>query len=258
MARQLSPMARIFRVSLSTTRRDRGTSSKPPRAWAYPQLHTGTGLSGVTNGGGNGVEGLNNAASEQEGGVTGIANLASTVGASCNIYAGTWGDTGTSSTTVAPAWAIGVLGTGRQPRRRLFNNVGMVHHVHPELQHQRPDRPFQNVHGQEPGRRLRHRKRGRHELHRPHQGSGQRRRRRTQGGDLAVQSPENWMEDFGSGELRNGVAVVNIDPAFTETVTGDSSYKVFITPNGDAEALYVINKTAPALRCANRRAGPPR
>jgi hypothetical protein len=59
-----------------------------------------------------------------------------------------------------------------------------------------------------------------------------------------MQSPENWMEDFGSGMVQNGVAVVKIDPAFAETVTADASYHVFITPNGDSKGLYVIRKTA--------------
>jgi hypothetical protein len=60
----------------------------------------------------------------------------------------------------------------------------------------------------------------------------------------AMQSPENWMEDFGSGELERGVAVIRIDSAFAETVTADASYHVFITPNGDSKGLYVIRKTA--------------
>jgi hypothetical protein len=60
----------------------------------------------------------------------------------------------------------------------------------------------------------------------------------------AVQSSESWLDDFGSGKPERGVAVVEFDPAFAETVTADASYRVFITPNGDAEALYVINKTA--------------
>jgi len=60
----------------------------------------------------------------------------------------------------------------------------------------------------------------------------------------AMQSPENWMEDFGSGVLERGVAVVKIDPAFADTVSGDASYHVFITPNGDSKGLYVIRKTA--------------
>jgi len=60
----------------------------------------------------------------------------------------------------------------------------------------------------------------------------------------AVQSPENWMEDFGSGVLERGVAVVGIDPTFAETVSESADYHVFLTPNGDSKGLYVIRKTA--------------
>ncbi len=71
----------------------------------------------------------------------------------------------------------------------------------------------------------------------------------------SVQSPENWMEDFGTGELKLGVAMVKIDPAFAETVSPDASYHVFITPNGDAEALYVINKTATGFEVRESKGG---
>lgn len=71
----------------------------------------------------------------------------------------------------------------------------------------------------------------------------------------SVQSPENWMEDFGTGELHRGFAVVKIDPAFAETVTADASYHVFITPNGDSEALYVINKTATSFEVRESKGG---
>jgi hypothetical protein len=60
----------------------------------------------------------------------------------------------------------------------------------------------------------------------------------------SMQSPENWMEDFGAGTLRNGVATVSIDAAFAETVSGTSDYHVFLTPQGDSKGLYVANKTA--------------
>jgi hypothetical protein len=60
----------------------------------------------------------------------------------------------------------------------------------------------------------------------------------------AMQSPENWMEDFGSGSVVNGHATVSIDPAFAEMVSGDANYKVFLTPNGDSKGLYVTAKTA--------------
>jgi hypothetical protein len=35
----------------------------------------------------------------------------------------------------------------------------------------------------------------------------------------AMQSPENWMEDFGSGDLQQGVAKITIDSTFAETVS---------------------------------------
>jgi hypothetical protein len=60
----------------------------------------------------------------------------------------------------------------------------------------------------------------------------------------AVQSPENWIEDFGSGSLERGVAVVSIDPAFAETVSETADYHVFLTPKGDSKGLYVTNETA--------------
>jgi hypothetical protein len=71
----------------------------------------------------------------------------------------------------------------------------------------------------------------------------------------SVQSPENWMEDFGSGALQKGVAVVKIDSAFADTVTADASYHVFITPNGDSEGLYVINKTATSFEVRESKGG---
>lgn len=59
----------------------------------------------------------------------------------------------------------------------------------------------------------------------------------------AMQSPENWMEDFGAGVLQQGVAIVNIDPTFAETVSETADYHVFLTPKGDSKGLYVINET---------------
>jgi hypothetical protein len=49
------------------------------------------------------------------------------------------------------------------------------------------------------------------------------------------------MEDFGSGLLKQGVAVVKIDPAYAETVSETADYHVFLTPRGDSKGLYVIN-----------------
>jgi hypothetical protein len=59
----------------------------------------------------------------------------------------------------------------------------------------------------------------------------------------SVQSPENWLEDFGSATLSGGTAHVALDPAFAETVTASADYHVFLTPRGDSRGLYVTNVT---------------
>jgi hypothetical protein len=72
----------------------------------------------------------------------------------------------------------------------------------------------------------------------------------------AMQSPENWMEDFGSGAMQRGVGVVQIDPAFAETVTGDASYHVFLTQRGDSKGpLYVANVTASSFEVREANGG---
>jgi hypothetical protein len=60
----------------------------------------------------------------------------------------------------------------------------------------------------------------------------------------AMQSPENWMEDFGSGTLQGGVATITLDSEFAETVSATADYHVFLTPRGDSKGLYVTNVTA--------------
>jgi hypothetical protein len=57
----------------------------------------------------------------------------------------------------------------------------------------------------------------------------------------AVESPENWFEDFGRGELRGGVAVMALDPTFAQTVNTSMAYHVFVTPRGNCRGLYVTN-----------------
>ncbi len=59
-----------------------------------------------------------------------------------------------------------------------------------------------------------------------------------------IESPEVWLEDFGSGQLQNGAAQVAIDPIFASSVDLEGEYHVFITPLGDSNGLYVTNKTA--------------
>ena len=59
----------------------------------------------------------------------------------------------------------------------------------------------------------------------------------------SMQSPESWMEDFGSATVKNGVVTVTIDPLFAKTVSATTDYHVFLTPNGDSKGLFVIAKT---------------
>ena len=59
-----------------------------------------------------------------------------------------------------------------------------------------------------------------------------------------MESPQHWFEDFGAGQLENGIASVALDSTFAETVSGSSDYHVFLTPEGDCRGLYVSRKTA--------------
>jgi hypothetical protein len=65
-------------------------------------------------------------------------------------------------------------------------------------------------------------------------------------GDLVrlycVESPESWFEDFGSGQLNNGSAKVDLEPGFAGVVKTDQ-YRVFPVANGDCKGLYISNRT---------------
>jgi|HubBroStandDraft_5_1064220.scaffolds.fasta_scaffold12863_2 hypothetical protein len=59
----------------------------------------------------------------------------------------------------------------------------------------------------------------------------------------AVESPQNWFEDFGSAQLINGAAIVTLDPDFIQTVNSEKEYQVFVTPYGDCRGVYVTHRT---------------
>ena len=56
------------------------------------------------------------------------------------------------------------------------------------------------------------------------------------------ESSEVWFTDYGFGKLKNGVAVIAIDPLFAQTVSLTEPYHVFVQSYGDAE-LYVSQRT---------------
>jgi len=71
----------------------------------------------------------------------------------------------------------------------------------------------------------------------------------------AMESPENWFEDLGGGQLTHGRALVKIDPIFAETVNTESEYLVFLTPKADCEGLYVANQTPTSFEVRELRHG---
>jgi hypothetical protein len=59
----------------------------------------------------------------------------------------------------------------------------------------------------------------------------------------AIESTEVWFEDFGTAQLMDGMAIIEIDPIFAETVNLGVGYHVFLTPIDGWAPLYVTNKT---------------
>jgi hypothetical protein len=57
----------------------------------------------------------------------------------------------------------------------------------------------------------------------------------------AVESPEIWFEEFGSGQLVNGRARIDLDPIFLQTVTVNEQHplKVFITLTDECNGVFV-------------------
>jgi len=60
-----------------------------------------------------------------------------------------------------------------------------------------------------------------------------------------MESPEVWFEDFGSGQLSNGQAVINLDALFLETVVIDDKHplRVFVQMEGESQDVYVIKNS---------------
>ena len=63
---------------------------------------------------------------------------------------------------------------------------------------------------------------------------------------FAPESPEVLFEDYGSGQLLNGIATISIDPIFAKNITVNNEHplRVFIQLEGDCNGVYVTNKSA--------------
>jgi hypothetical protein len=59
----------------------------------------------------------------------------------------------------------------------------------------------------------------------------------------SIQSAEAWIEDFGRGNLVNGIAVITIAPDFAGVANLSVDYMVFVTLEGDCQGVYITNKT---------------
>jgi hypothetical protein len=55
---------------------------------------------------------------------------------------------------------------------------------------------------------------------------------------FCLESPEGWLEDFGTGEVADGWGEVRLDPGFAEVAATDT-FHVFLTPLGDCGGLFV-------------------
>jgi hypothetical protein len=74
-------------------------------------------------------------------------------------------------------------------------------------------------------------------------------------GMYSIQSSEGWVEDFGSGTLSAGVAEVEIASDFAQTISADSTYRVFLTAGADCEGLYVAKKTSTSFEVRELKKG---
>ena len=63
---------------------------------------------------------------------------------------------------------------------------------------------------------------------------------------VAPESPEALFQDYGTGQLTNGYARIELDPILTKNIAVDATHsmKVFIQLEGDCKGVYVSNKSA--------------
>ncbi len=63
---------------------------------------------------------------------------------------------------------------------------------------------------------------------------------------FAPEAPEVLLEDYGTGQLVNGLATIKIDPIFTRNIDVNNTrpLKVFIQLEGECNGVFVTNKSA--------------
>jgi hypothetical protein len=68
------------------------------------------------------------------------------------------------------------------------------------------------------------------------------------------ESPEPYFEDFGRGQLANGIANIDLERDFASIVRRED-YMVFITPGGDSKGLYVSRQTPQGFEVREAQGG---
>ncbi|MFB0518182.1 MAG: hypothetical protein ACETWC_02740 [Acidobacteriota bacterium] len=63
----------------------------------------------------------------------------------------------------------------------------------------------------------------------------------------AMESPEIWFEDFGTAQLVNGQAVVQLESIFTQAANIEMGYLIFLTPIGECNGLYIAQQDKDAF-----------
>jgi hypothetical protein len=69
-----------------------------------------------------------------------------------------------------------------------------------------------------------------------------------------LESPESYFEDIGRSRLQQGKAQVRLEPGFAEAVQ-TSDYDVQLTPYGDCQGLFVVDRGPLGFNVAESRAG---
>lgn len=74
---------------------------------------------------------------------------------------------------------------------------------------------------------------------------------------FAAEAPEVLFEDYGTGQLVNGTATIQIDPIFTRNiyVSNEKPLKVFIQLEGDCNGVFVTNKSATSFTVKELQGG---
>jgi hypothetical protein len=72
---------------------------------------------------------------------------------------------------------------------------------------------------------------------------------------FGARTSEPTIDDVGEAALRSGAAHVVLDPAFANAIDGSKPYVVLVTPEGEANNIYVTNRTSRGFDVREARGG---